>query len=151
MWFCIILYICICIKVFSQICVNPLLSFFSGSHDPVLVHFFCNCMLCFSHQQAPPHCPRHLDHKTKKSLELNPCKTTDPRLTKTPNPAVLGLGLRTPIPRCFSGSCRAAAASTHRCTTRRSRRWPAPSITARTRSTSSRARSSLTTTWTRRL
>lgn len=70
---------------------------------------------------------------------------------KKTNPTVLGLGLRMPILHCFSGSFLGTATSTPRCTMRRSRRWPAPSTTARIPSTSSKARSLSTTTWTRRL
>lgn len=65
----------------------------------------------------------HPQNAQKKSPELkHAVQNYSLHLTKTTNATVLGLGLRTPIPRCFSGSFRATATSTPRCTTRRSRK-----------------------------
>ena len=126
----------------------------SGLHGNS-VDIWCEISICMPFHlnnppAAPPRVPNTYIHQ--KVTWIKTCSANlQPHLMKTINPTVLGLGLRMPIPRCFSGSFQETAMSTPRCTMRRSRRWQALSITARTPSTSFRARSSLMTTWTLRL
>lgn len=128
---------------YIQYCIYLAWKWTAGLRDTCL-----SCMLTWISPRASR--PEY-ELSSKQSHGLKLVRNYSPHLTKTTNPTVLGSGLRMPIPHCFSGSSRAAAASTLRCTMRKNRRWRAPSTTARTPSTSSRARSSSMTTWMLRL
>lgn len=132
---------------------NHIVSSYSSSyqHDNVSLSDL-HRVLCIFWIDAATSSPSQTQTSPKKSLELeHAVRNYSPILRKQQFSKVLGLGLRMLIPHSFSGSSRATAMSTRRCAMRRSRKWPALSITARTPSTSSRGRSSSTTTWTRRL